>query len=70
MSAPAAPQGVRVHTEDATYEPDLTYVGVRDGDGVHLWHAVIALPLDTDLRVTIDVLPAKCAVEFLTGASA
>lgn len=64
---PTKPEGVRLHTADgAEYDVDVHYVGVRDRDGVHVWQADTVLPIDEQVRVTVDVLPAKTMITFPT----
>lgn len=71
MTTPTRPEGVVLHTSDGAEHPvDLTYVGVRDHDGIHVWHADTAIPLDSTVRVTIAVLPAKTTITFPTGGQA
>lgn len=62
MTIPNAPTGVTVHTEDGDHLANLTYVGVRDHDGLHVWQADTVLPIGGPIRITVDELPPRTVV--------
>lgn len=67
MTSPERPEGVVLHTAGGQVPVEVSYAGVRDGDGIHVWHADSVIPLDQVLHVTIKRLPAKTMVSFLAG---
>lgn len=65
MTAPICPEGVTLRTPDGTDHPvTLTYVGVRDRDLIHVWHADAVIPLDQPFSIHARVIPAKTLIQF------